>query len=181
MMARYVGLMYKVKYFLPLKARVQIFQSFVQSHLNYCSIVWGFAAKSNIELLFRNQKKAMRAIVPGYVNYFYNDGKLPAHTKSSFYEYAILTIHGIIVRNTLLFMHKVKHFPSSLLPSIRETVPDNAPTIGSDHDNCSAWLQKYGQTWYTSSIFGKGPLLTITATNIKLIQDKLSSKQLWNP
>ena len=65
-------------------------------------------------------------------------------------------------------MHKVKHFPSSLPPSLRETVPDNAPTIGSDHDNCSAWLQKYGQNCYTSSIFGKGPLLTITATNIKL-------------
>ena len=132
--------MYKVKYFLPLKARVQIFQSFFQSHFHYCSTVWGIAAKSNIESLFRNQKKAMRAIMPGFDDYFYNDGKLPAHTKSSFYEYGLLTIHGIIVKNALnLFMYKVKHFPSSLPQSIRKTVPDNAPTIGSDHDNCSAW------------------------------------------
>ena len=42
----------------------------VQCHLNYCLIIWGFAAKSNIESLFQNQKKAMRAIMPGYVNYF---------------------------------------------------------------------------------------------------------------
>ena len=77
----------------------------------------------------------------GFVSYFYNDGKLPAHTKSCFYEYGILRIHGIIVKNAVLFMYKVKHFLGSLPPSIRETVPDNAPTIGSDHDNCSAWLQ----------------------------------------
>ena len=104
----------------------------------------------------------------GFVSYFYNDGKLPAHTKSCFYEYGILRIHGIIVKNALLFMHKAHNFPSSLLQSIRETVPDNAPTIGSNHDNCSAGLQKFGQASYTSSIFGKGPLLTILATNIKL-------------
>ena len=109
----------------------------------------------------------MHAIMPGYVNYFYNDGKLPGHTKFSFYEYGILTIHGMMIKSALLSMHKVKHFPSSLPQSIRKTVPDNAPTIGSDHDNCSAWLQKYGQACYTSSIFGKVPLLTITTTNIK--------------
>ena len=93
--------MYKVKYFLPLKARVQIFQSFFQSHFHYCSTVWGIAAKSNIESLFRNQKQAMRAIMPGFVNYFDNDGKLSDYTKSSFYEYGILTLHGIIVNNAL--------------------------------------------------------------------------------
>ena len=165
-MARYIGMMYKLKYFLPLKARIQIFQSFVQSHLNYCSIVWGFAAKSNIELLFRNQKKAMRAVMPGFVNYFYKEGKIPAHTKTSFCSYGILTIHGIIIKNALLFMHKVNHFPSSLPPSIRETIPKNAPTLDSNHENCSKWLETYGQACFSSSIFGKGPLLAITDTNI---------------
>ena len=48
-MATYVGMMHKLKYLLHLKARIQMFQSFVQSHLNYCSIVWALAAKSNIE------------------------------------------------------------------------------------------------------------------------------------
>ena len=41
-MSRYVGIMYKLKQRLPLKARVQIYHSFVQSHLNYCCLVWGF-------------------------------------------------------------------------------------------------------------------------------------------
>ena len=46
-MARYVGIMHK-KY-RPLKARLQIYHSFVQSYANYCSLVWGFSSKSNIE------------------------------------------------------------------------------------------------------------------------------------
>ena len=96
-MARYVGIMHKIKKYLPLKARIQIYHSFVQSYANYCSLVWGFSSKSNIESLFTKQKKAMRAIIPGYINYKYKDGKLPGHTKPKFYEYKILNIHGIIV------------------------------------------------------------------------------------
>ncbi len=56
-MSRYIGIMYKLKQLLPEKALVQIFHSFVQSHLNYCSLVWGFSTKSNIELLFTTQKR----------------------------------------------------------------------------------------------------------------------------
>ena len=66
---------------------MQIFQSIIQSHLNYCSIVWELTAKSNIESLFRIQKKGIRAIVPGFINYKYRDGELPGHTKPYFNEY----------------------------------------------------------------------------------------------
>ena len=69
-MSRYVGIMYKLRYVLPLAARLKIFNSLVQSHLNYCSLVWGSSNKTNIESLFTTQKKAMRAIMPGCVNYY---------------------------------------------------------------------------------------------------------------
>ena len=36
-MSRYLGIMYKIKKFLHLAARLQIYHSFVQSHVNYCS------------------------------------------------------------------------------------------------------------------------------------------------
>ena len=83
-MSRYVGIMYRVKSLIPIQARLQLFHSFVQSHINFCSLVWGFSAKSNIDSLFVCQKKGLRAVMPGYVNFFYKDGLLPAHTKSSF-------------------------------------------------------------------------------------------------
>ncbi len=55
-MSRYVGIMYKLKRHLPFQARLQIFHSLVQSHLNFCNLVWGFAAKNHIDGLFRKQK-----------------------------------------------------------------------------------------------------------------------------
>jgi hypothetical protein len=95
-MSRYIGILYKLKSILPLTARLSIYHSLIQSHVNYCSLVWGFACKSNIESIFRTQKKGLRAVIPGFVNYFYKDGITPHHTKAAFKEYGILTIHNVI-------------------------------------------------------------------------------------
>ena len=43
-MARYIGILYKIKKYLPLQARLQIYHSLIQSHVNYCSLVWGFSS-----------------------------------------------------------------------------------------------------------------------------------------
>ena len=158
-MSRYVGIMYKIKNSLPIQARLQIFHSFVQSHINFCSLIWGFASRSHIESLFVNQKKGMRAVMPGYVNFFFKDGVLPAHTKPAFSKFKILTVHGVIAKNALVFMHKVNNFPRSLPVSIRETIASDAPSGRSDHETCEAWLTKLGNGQYRNSIFYKGPLL----------------------
>ena len=158
-MSRYVGIMYKIKKFLPLNARQQIYHSFVQSYVNYCSLVWGFTAKSNIDSLFTKQKKALRAVIPGFINYKYKDGKIPGHTKSKFSEYKILTIHNIIALNVFLFLHKIHNYPTLLPKSIRETIPVNSPVAGSNHESCESWLKIYNNTFYNKSVFFKGPLL----------------------
>ncbi len=164
-MMRYVGVMYKIKRHLPVKARLQIYQSFVQSHLNYCSIVWGFAAKTHIESLFSRQKQGIRAVMPGFVNYFYNDGALPQHTKSFFNDNDILTVHNIIVKNAMILLHRIKHSPGSVPHNIRHIFPDNMPTINSDHTTANVWLGYYSSTYFRSSVFYKGPLLSIYADN----------------
>ena len=166
-MSRYLGIMYKLRHVLPQPARLTIFHSFVQSHLNYCALVWGFSAKSNIESLFRTQKKSIRATMTGYVKYFYKDGIFPSHTKSTFVEHKILTAHSIIIKNALLFMHKIYCFPSQLPVSIRNTIPDNAPSDSFElsHETCSAWLERYNNQIYRNSIFFKGPLLYTDMSN----------------
>ena len=164
-MARYMGIMYKIKRFLPLKVRLQLYHSFVQSHLNYCSLAWGFAAKSKIDALFCKQKQGVRMVMPGHVNYFYKDGQQPSHTRDSFKEYNILTVHGIIAKNALILMHKIKNFPSSVPASVRNLFPNNMPTYDSTHETCAEWLQDYSGRAYRTSIFYKGPLLAITETN----------------
>ena len=160
-MSRYVGIMYKIKSQLPLQARIQIYHSFVQSHVNYCSLVWGFAAKSNIESLFTSQKKGIRAVMPGFVQSYYKDGILPAHTKVSFNKYKILTVHNVIAKNTMVFMHKINYFPDMLPNSIKETIAPDAPVRGSNHETCQDWLSIFGTCVYNKSIFFKGPLLYV--------------------
>ena len=61
-MNRYVGILYKLKNILPFSARKNIFHSFVQSQLNYCSLVWGLGPKACIEPLFTEQKKSNKSI-----------------------------------------------------------------------------------------------------------------------
>ena len=122
-MSRYIGVMFKIKSQLPIQARLNIFQSFVQSHLNFCPLIWGFASKSLIESLFTLQKKAMRSVMPGYVNYFYKSGLLPTSTKPSFSKYRILTVHGIILKNMFTFMHRIINFPTSYPFSITSLIP----------------------------------------------------------
>ena len=168
-MSRYVGIMYRIKSLLPVKARLQIFHSFVQSHLNFCPLVWGFAAKSNIEALFTSQKKGLRAAIPGHINYMYRDGALPTHTKSFFDKFNILTVHGIVAINTLTFIHKVQNLPQTLPMSVRDTIPSDAPTHGSDHEMCGEWLKTYGSNSFSKSVFFKGPLLSMDQKFVELI------------
>ena len=166
-MARYQGILYKLKSILPQPARLSIFHSFIQSHLNYCSLIWGFASKSNIELLFRAQKKGIRAVMPGYVNFFYKDGVNPASTKSTFAKHKILTVPGLIVKNALIFMYKVHHFAMEIPSSIRDTIPDNSPIAGSSHETCAEWLSEHNTSKQRNSVYFKGPLLyaEFSATN----------------
>ena len=56
--SRYIGIMCKLKRFLALKTRIQIYHSFVLSH-----------------------KKGMRAVIPGYIQYRNRDGVTAGHTE----------------------------------------------------------------------------------------------------
>ena len=161
-MSRYVGIMYKIKKYLPLSARLQIYHSFIQSHLNYCSLVWGFTCKSNIEALFSKQKRGLRAVIPGFINYKFKDGNIPGHTKQYFTKYEILTIHGIITLNTYLFIRKIRHFPHHIPPSIVATIPADSPMPDSTFDTCSNWLKRFDNHLYRNSVFYKGPLLVLS-------------------
>ena len=76
------------------------------------------------------------------------EGKLPVHTKTSFAEYEIVTVHGIITSNALVFLHKVRNF-LQLLP----------PTFNSYADSNIDWFNRYGFNKYRSTFSVKGPYL----------------------
>ena len=158
-MSKYVGIMYKIKHSIPLQARLLIYHSLVQSHLNFCSSVWGFSCKSNIDSLHTVQKKAIRAVMPGYVKYYYKDGVLPTHTKSAFKEYTILTAQSVIAKNALILMSKIHMFVSNTPQSIRKLIPPNSPSHNASHNAEVDWIDIYCTAHYRNTIFFKGPLL----------------------
>ena len=102
----------------------------------------------------------MRAVMPGYVNYYYKDGVAPTHCKHAFTNYNVPTVHNIVIKNALLFVLKALKFPSNLPHSVHNLIPNNAPTPGSTHDDPSTvvWMYKYNMTHYRASLFYKGPL-----------------------
>ncbi len=160
-MSRYIGTMYKLKSILPVKARLMIYNSLIQSHLNYCSMLWGTSSKSNIEKLFRVQKKAIRATMPGFINYFYKDGNTPTHTKPFFKENNILTVHNIIVKHIVNFLNTLYHNPEHLPNSIIELIPDNAPDLTRSIEQSMSWYNEYNSVPYKNTVFFKGPLLYV--------------------
>ena len=156
-MSRYVGILYKLKKILPLSARKNIFHSFVQSHLNYCSLVWGLGSKSNIEPLFLEQKKAIRALMPSFNSNYYKDGLTPCHTKPFFADHTILTVHSIILTNILTFMQKLHNFKYRVPSLVASIVSKNAPKPGLE-ENCTDWLASHSTQKLRNALSFKGPL-----------------------
>lgn len=158
-MSKYVGVIFKLKGILPLSVRLAIYNSFVQSHLNYCSLIWGTCAKSNLNKLFTAQKKAVRGVMPGFATNYYKDGKLPTHTKQFFNDYKLLTVHNIVLKNIIVFFSKLYQSPESLPQTIQQLIPPDAPTPSAPVDYTSSWYETYNSHPYNKSIFFKGPIL----------------------
>jgi len=104
--------------------------------------------------------------MPGFVNYFYKDGTPPTGTKSFFSNYSILTIHSIILSNSLIFMNKIFYFPNQLPPPVAKTIHENVPTRNSEiiAEASFDWFNDYNTATYRNSIFFNGPLLFVDAS-----------------
>ena len=57
---RSIGIMYKLRPFLPLNALKNVYYSLIYSHIVYAIEVWGFTFKTEMDKILILQKKAMR-------------------------------------------------------------------------------------------------------------------------
>ena len=108
--SRNAGILFKLREIIPAKALRNIYFSFIESHLLYCSSVWGAVPLSRISTLFSAQKKAIRAISFTRVNFFYNptNGKHPSHTKPLFENQTLLSLPNLIAKTILGILQKVR-------------------------------------------------------------------------
>ena len=58
-----IWLLSRIKDYLNKEHRVQYYKSFIQPHIDYCNIVWGTTAQSNLLRLFRLQKRTCKIIL----------------------------------------------------------------------------------------------------------------------
>ncbi|MES9881523.1 MAG: reverse transcriptase family protein [Sedimenticola sp.] len=58
-----------IKDFLSLDHRIQFYKTYIQPHIDYCSIIWGATSQSNLNRLYNLQKRACKIIL----DYEYSD------------------------------------------------------------------------------------------------------------
>ena len=95
--SRSVGVLSKLKCFLPSKILINIYNAIILPHLNYCNEIWGKTYNVHIDKLFILQKRAIRLISKSD----YRCPSLPLFIKQK-----ILPIRELIKLNISIFMFK---------------------------------------------------------------------------
>ena len=58
--SRYVGILYRIKYYLPMYILFNIYNAFILSNVSYCNVIWANTYSTHLHKLFILQKKAIR-------------------------------------------------------------------------------------------------------------------------
>ena len=77
---------YSLGHMFTLQTLKTLYPSFIQSHLIFCSYIWGTGSKCSLQSIFVAQKKAIRAVT--FTKLFTKDNELQTysygHTKPLF-------------------------------------------------------------------------------------------------
>ena len=121
-----IGVLNRLKHYIPLKTKLTIYNALILSHLNFCILAWG----TNYKRLFTLQKKALRIIELSKYN---------AHTEPIFKKHKLLKLEDIHTLHQLKFYYKFKHHQ---LPAYLQNLPLNCireiheyPTRGQRQDD----------------------------------------------
>ncbi len=110
-----MGILNKLKYFLPLNAKVLIYNSLILSHLNFCILAWGYKC----DIIIKLQKRIVRIL---------SLSKYNAHTDSVFKTHKLLKVQDIFKLQEFKFYFK---FINNKLPYYLQNLPFNKNTIHS--------------------------------------------------
>ena len=110
--SRSIGILNRLKHFLPLPTKLLIYNSLILSYLNFGVLAWGYKCDRIVKL----QKKAIRII---------STSKYNAHTEPLFKKLKLLKIMDILKLQELKLYYKFVH---GNLPSYQLLMPFNANT-----------------------------------------------------
>ena len=92
---RILGIMNRMKHFLPISALRLMYQSFFNCHLQFCSLAWVY----EYDRVYNLQKKAVRIMTASKYN---------AHTEPLFKQLNIMKLEDSFSLQCLKFYHKFK-------------------------------------------------------------------------
>lgn len=95
--SRSVGVIFKLRFFLPEQTLVTLYNAIIMPHLTYCNVAWGNTYRSHINKLIVLQKKAIRLIT----NSNYRSPSNPL-----FVQLQMLPLDELVSMNCLIFMYK---------------------------------------------------------------------------
>ena len=104
--ARNVGILQELRYFIPAYVLKILYHSLILSHLQYCTLLWANSYYIHLHKLRLSQKKAIRII--SNTAYRANSGKL-------FWKLKLLKLDDIMTFQLGTFMNKLKN---NKLPSM---------------------------------------------------------------
>ena len=104
------GVLFRARHVLNKGTLKSLYYSFIQSHIIYCSSVWGLGSKNSLQNIFVSQKRAIRTMT---FTKLYKKDKLSGiytygHTKPIFKDYELLSIHNLVLTQALNLMHRIK-------------------------------------------------------------------------
>ena len=115
--SRNIGIINKVKFFLPTSSLLMLYSTLILPYLNYGIIVWGNTHDYYLHRILLLQKKAMRVIC---------NTSWMSHTDVLFIENNILKINDLYRYNLGQFMYQLNN---NTLPSVFELIFNKNKTI----------------------------------------------------
>ena len=100
-LARGIGMISRIRYFVDQACLLKMFHSFVQSHVNYNILNWSCTNSSFLKPIENKIKNAIRVISYAKTKY--------EHTTPFFIEHKILPFHELVKLRKASFMWKVKY------------------------------------------------------------------------
>ena len=146
--SRNVGIINKMRDYLPQHILLLLYNSLVLPHLNYCIILWGCCNKYLLERLYKLQKRAVRIVT---------QSSYLSHSKPLFIKLRILPIFQLYEYNLGIFMFL---FKKQLLPDMFNSLfIQNSDVHNYDTRTKSHLRVEYGTLKFSHTILTyKGPI-----------------------
>ena len=106
-LSRSIGVLSKLRHFLPSRIMVSIYNAIILPHLNYCNEIWGKTYKVHVDKLYILQKRAIRLVTN-------SDFRSPI-SLPHFVKLKIIPLFELVKLNISIFMFK---YHKGILPAV---------------------------------------------------------------